>query len=169
MPAPRTRSHREEERPQQSTPGKRCRSRAGVQEGRPEGMNGAIPTKEYDTGADYGGALGNLTTSFLSAAKLIYAIGAGVTAAAGLLYRRRLLLLPCVPRSRVTRLNKQQALSRVGMDYTLRSLFLFSYKEKRPQSIVVSEPSPFISSLRERWAGAWMRIDLQNHAALIGQ
>lgn len=30
-----------------------------------------------------GGALGNLTTSFLSAAKLIYAIGAGVTAAAG--------------------------------------------------------------------------------------
>ena len=92
MPAPRTRSHREEERPQQSTPGKRCRSRAGVQEGRPEGMNGAIPTKEYDTGADYGGALGNLTTSFLSAAKLIYAIGAGVTAAAGTRLALQLLL-----------------------------------------------------------------------------
>jgi len=35
------------------------------------------------TGATVEGALGNLTTSFLSAAKLIYAIGAGVTAAAG--------------------------------------------------------------------------------------
>ena len=70
----------------------RCGSRAGVQEGRPEGMNGAIPTKEYDTGADYGGALGNLTTSFLSAAKLIYAIGAGVTAAAGTRLALQLLL-----------------------------------------------------------------------------
>ena len=55
-------------------------------------MNGAIPTKEYDTGADYGGALGNLTTSFLSAAKLIYAIGAGVTAAAGTRLALQLLL-----------------------------------------------------------------------------
>lgn len=65
-------------------------SGAGVQEGRPEGVNGPFlcrhcwQTKE--AGATSGGALGNLTTSFLSAAKLIYAIGAGVTAAAGRVY-----------------------------------------------------------------------------------
>lgn len=66
---------------------KKKSSGTGVQEGRPEGVNGPFlcdhcwHTKK--AGATSGGALGNLTTSFLSAAKLIYAIGAGVTAAAG--------------------------------------------------------------------------------------
>lgn len=63
----------------------RERSRTGVQEGRPVGVNDCCcsPKAHNRAGANIGGALGNLTTSFLSAAKLIYAIGAGVTAAAG--------------------------------------------------------------------------------------
>jgi hypothetical protein len=58
----------------------------GVQEGRPEGVNDQAILKKNRGRRHNGGALGNLTTSFLSAAKLIYAIGAGVTAAAGRFY-----------------------------------------------------------------------------------